>query len=50
MEVANESNKSLSELWKSVQKDSVMEHRYKICRLERQNKYWKALYATLNLV
>lgn len=27
MEVANESNKSLSELWKSVQKDSIMEHR-----------------------
>ncbi|XP_053399459.1 motile sperm domain-containing protein 2-like isoform X2 [Mercenaria mercenaria] len=27
MEVANESNKSFSELWKSVQKDSIMEHR-----------------------
>ncbi|XP_060557960.1 motile sperm domain-containing protein 2-like isoform X2 [Ruditapes philippinarum] len=27
MEVTNESNRSFSELWKSVQKDSIMEHR-----------------------
>lgn len=27
MEVANESNRSFAELWKAVQKDSIMEHR-----------------------
>jgi len=27
IEVANESNKTFSELWKTVQKESIMEHR-----------------------
>ena len=30
MEVANESGESLIELWKSAQRESIMEHRYGI--------------------